>query len=587
MKPKLPSWWSIFFFLLSVCDGAGDTVCAGTNPLTGFETRSDGATRITDALPRSCQNPVFSPDSQYILFTRFINGYNDGPSELVRIRIDATAETVIVSSADADNVNVPFGSWASGKICWASDRGGGAEEVFVADEDGTNIRQVTDHPTSQGYYIEPVFNPADTNKILFEISPSDSSAHLIALVERDKGDRVTILTGGTTYDDRLPSWSRDGSKILFQRTGISGPENWEIYTAAITLGDSPCLSNYVNISNATSQETDNSWSYLDTRVLSSSDYGNLPVPNIYAFPSSGAGRPRRVTYSNVYEDGAPAYSPDGKWIAFESHSTVNEDSPSAIWIIPARPTADPISFRGGDYTGDGTSDIAVFRPVSGLWAVRGISRAYFGGACDLPKPGDYDGDGTGEAGIFRPEAGLWAIRGVTRCYYGSADAQPVPGDYNGDRLCDLALFRWGAGLWAVRGITRGYFGSADDQPVSGDYNGDGTLDPAIFRPLTGLWAIRKISRFYFGAVSDGAFPGDYNGDGTAEAAVFRGVSGLWAVRGVTRRYFGAATDHPVPADYNGNGGDDIGIFRASSGLWAVRGISRVYFGAPGDLPVTR
>lgn len=48
-----------------------------------------------------------------------------------------------------------------------------------------------------------------------------------------------------------------------------------------------------------------------------------------------------------------------------------------------------------DYNGDGTSDIAVFRKDSGLWAVRGITRAYFGGSADSPVPGDYDGDGGG------------------------------------------------------------------------------------------------------------------------------------------------------------------------------------------------
>ncbi len=33
----------------------------------------------------------------------------------------------------------------------------------------------------------------------------------------------------------------------------------------------------------------------------------------------------------------------------------------------------------GDYDGDGVSDIAIFRPSSGLWAIRGISRLYLSG----------------------------------------------------------------------------------------------------------------------------------------------------------------------------------------------------------------
>ncbi len=75
----------------------------------------------------------------------------------------------------------------------------------------------------------------------------------------------------------------------------------------------------------------------------------------------------------------------------------------------------------GDYDGDGTSDIAVFRGSSGLWAVRGVTRAYFGAGGDVPVPGVYGGAPAAEMGIFRPAAGLWAIRGTSP---GSTSAPP-------------------------------------------------------------------------------------------------------------------------------------------------------------------
>lgn len=560
---------------------------APAGPAAGFDTRSDGAVRITDALSESCQNPVFSPDSREILFTRFTNGYNRGPSELVRVWLDGTRETVIIPASGSDNVNVPYGSWVAGKICWSSDRGGGTEEIYLADEDGSNIERLTDHPGPTVSYIEPVFNPANPEKIVFEYVPSDTAPHRIGLLEMDEGGRVTLLTDSTSYDDRLPSWSRDGARILFQRNSVAGTENWEIYTAVITLADPPYLSGYRNITGVTSQDTDNSWAYQDRRVLSSSDYGNLQLPNIFAFSSRGVGRPIRITFSGTYEDGAPSYSPDGRWIAFESHSTADEDSPSAIWIIPARPENIFLTTGRTDLNGDGTPDLTIFRPDRGLWAVRGITRVYFGGGEDLPRPGDYTGDGTDGMGIFRPGSGLWAARDVSRFYFGSISDQPILRDYNGDGTDDPAIFRWSTGLWAVRGITRFYFGGADDQPVPGDFTGSGARLAGIFRGETGLWAIRGVTRFYFGRGSDGAFPGDYNGDTTGEAALYRPVSGLWAVRGLTRVYFGGGLDLPAPADYRGNGSDDIGIFRGSSGLWAAQGVTRVYFGGSSDIPVVR
>jgi|GEM_PF-1058109 len=109
--------------------------------------------------------------------------------------------------------------------------------------------------------------------------------------------------------------------------------------------------------------------------------------------------------------------------------------------------------------------LAIFRPTSGLWALRNITRAYFGGASDTPVYSDYDGDGTKDISIFRGTTGLWAIRGITRAYFGGSSDEPIPGDYNDDGFADIAIFRESSGLWAVRGITRGYFGTTGDIPL--------------------------------------------------------------------------------------------------------------------------
>ena len=216
----------------------------------------------------------------------------------------------------------------------------------------------------------------------------------------------------------------------------------------------------------------------------------------------------------------------------------------------------PLIIDSGDYNGNGTSDIAIFRGTSGLWAIRGITRVYFGSSNDLPVPGDYDGDTTTDIGIFRSSSGLWAIHGVTRSYFGSPSDTAVPGNYNGDDKCDMGVFRSATGLWAIRGITRTYFGGSSDSPVPGYYNSDSSKDIGIFRSSSGLWAIKGISRIYFGSRGDQTVPGDYDGDGAWNYGVFRESSGLWAVRGVTRIYFGSVSDQPVPGSYKGEGRDD-------------------------------
>jgi Chaperone of endosialidase len=87
-----------------------------------------------------------------------------------------------------------------------------------------------------------------------------------------------------------------------------------------------------------------------------------------------------------------------------------------VWLSPALPF---------DFNGDGKDDVTIYRSSSGLWAVRGVSRVYFGGAGDEPVPGDYDGDRTDDFTIWRASAGLWAARGVTRVYFGGAGDIPI------------------------------------------------------------------------------------------------------------------------------------------------------------------
>jgi len=80
--------------------------------------------------------------------------------------------------------------------------------------------------------------------------------------------------------------------------------------------------------------------------------------------------------------------------------------------------------------------------------------------------GDYDGDGIWETGIFRVTSGLWAIRGITRVYFGGSTDKPVPADYDGGSSTEIGIFRESSGLWAIRSISRVYFGTSGDIPVT-------------------------------------------------------------------------------------------------------------------------
>ncbi len=350
--------------------------------------------------------------------------------------------------------------------------------------------------------------------------------------------------------------------------------------------------------------TSSDWTLLTSGVDPSAYFVFDPTQDL--FSSYGPFDPESGTITRIYGDGSfipfascnravgalrflagekdfKPFTPAGGTLC--SLCTDYGDYISTIFSI--EPCFQNFIMEAGDYVVDGRSEIAIFRPSIGLWAIRDISRIYFGGEGDLPVSGDYDGDNLAEPAIFRPSTGLWVISGVSRIYYGTEADIPVPRDYDNDGSGDIAIFQPDNGLWAIRGITRAYFGAEGDFPVPEDYDNDGLPDPAIFRPASGLWAIRDISSFYFGTRGDLPVPADYDGDGTVQAAIYRPETGLWSVRDVTRIYFGSPGDWPIPMDYDGDGTSEQCIFRPASSLWAVKGVTRAYFGAQGDSPVSR
>ncbi|MBK8464452.1 MAG: SBBP repeat-containing protein [Chloracidobacterium sp.] len=268
-----------------------------------------------------------------------------------------------------------------------------------------------------------------------------------------------------------------------------------------------------------------------------------------------------------------------------------------------------------DFDGDGRTDIAVWRPSTGMWYVsRSADQTYsasqFGGAAfgDVVVPGNYDGDKKIDYAVFRN--GIWYVQNSSNnqyrtVHFGLAGDRPVPGDYDGDGKTDIAVWRPSNGFWYIMFSSNGAFdyrnfGLNGDIPVAGDYDGDGISDVAVWRPSNGTWYVHQstngvVNAYPFGLANDMPLTGDFDGDKKIDFAVFRPSDGNWYVlqssNGIpTTTHWGMEGDKPVAGDYDHDGKTDFAIFRPSNGTWYVNRASSgrmmmLQFGISEDIPI--
>jgi len=213
-----------------------------------------------------------------------------------------SAQTVNVAASDT--VTAAFTvDCIDGTLLFQSNRqgidGDTNYEVYAIKPDGSDLRQLT---ITQGFDNEmPRWSP-DGSKIAF-MSTRDGNAEIYVM--NANGSGVTRLTNDPGNDE-YPSWSPDGKRIVFD-CDTSGTPN--IYTMDASDGG--------NVEALTADTMTNVWPVWSpdgTRIAFMRDTTGNAKYNIVVMDNGGNNR-RQLTNETGLA-GSPAWSPDGTQIAF-------------------------------------------------------------------------------------------------------------------------------------------------------------------------------------------------------------------------------------------------------------------------------
>jgi len=176
--------------------------------------------------------------------------------------------------------------------------------------------------------VAPRLSPDEGRIALFQTIQQNTDVWIL------EGDQSTRLTFDPEID-RIPIWSPDGSRILFE-SNRSGLRNLYEKHSDLSTGDQILLQ-------SPKTTTPEDWS-RDGRFISYTAYDPQTLQDIWVMPMEGTRTPFEFLRTAA-DERSPTFSPDGEWVAYVS----NVSGSYQIYVRPFRGSGSErqISVSGG------------------------------------------------------------------------------------------------------------------------------------------------------------------------------------------------------------------------------------------------
>jgi Tol biopolymer transport system component len=228
-------------------------------------------------------------------------------------------------------------------------------DLWTMGSSGARKRQLT--ATAGIDETQPAWSP-DGEQIAFSVeSPTDQRG--IWIVGADGRGRRQLTSGA----DSDPSWSPDGTVIAFERfSGKVTKQWWQIYVVPAAGGTATNLTEDLSVA-----DVEPAWSPDGSRILFSSDRGDATGGanqlDLWSMTPQGTDV-RRVTNTPARDEHDPAWSPDGRWIAYSGVGSFHGASSSQLYVSrPDGSSRRKITHACGECAY--VNDDAAWQPLSG------------------------------------------------------------------------------------------------------------------------------------------------------------------------------------------------------------------------------